>query len=264
MAKKFKSFFTTIVTAADRFLKKDKPTEIVFRHLFDSVCFRKEVADRGTENEQGLLEWANTTEIIARQDDTVGDTTGFNLAVRPSHLPSVVQGTGITVTSAPGVDGETEYTVNSIPSPPVYGNWKEIGNYLSNDPNGEYGHVIMPPLPPGQAFYGGQGNPWNHNLMHRLSLQDGSGSGMVEIRGGCSIAFGYGFEKAEVVINLPQSIWPFSDIHFIGFNRDPVSGIVTPVSMRLTQNGVIRVVMEHSWVPHETNLFINLTYQTGT
>lgn len=70
-----------LVTAYNRFLAGDIPSEDSFKKFLESITFKLNPEDTGTLTEQGLLSLATSGEVIA---GTNTDINGFNLTIRPS------------------------------------------------------------------------------------------------------------------------------------------------------------------------------------
>lgn len=90
--------FGNVITAKNRFLKDNFPSEDVFRKLFESITFKQNSEDTaGTEN-HGLVKIAVGQNIVNRSDLDI-DTSQFTTVVVPSTLPIVSAGAGIGVTT---------------------------------------------------------------------------------------------------------------------------------------------------------------------
>jgi hypothetical protein len=79
-------FFLSTGTPGVRFLKYDKPTELSFRQLFDSVGFLKEKDDTSTISTQGFTKLAS--DAVAQNRDSTPGSDFFALSVRPHQLPN--------------------------------------------------------------------------------------------------------------------------------------------------------------------------------
>ncbi len=246
MAKKFKAYFTTIVAAADRFLKKDKPTEQTFRDLFDSVCFRKEVSDTSKNGEQGLTRRASNVEILGRTSDTVGLYAGETYAVDPSQLPVPIDGTGITIgTPVQHVDGYMQYPINSnAPAALPWGVWTSLTlTPPAISPNGLSG------IPP----------------MYRVCLLDGDDS-IVEIRG--QVRFESGYQASfNIATGLPapaHNIY-WSGAAFLGVGSNQFNNHeMIQVIFRLTPTGILSVHSASGLTAYNWHFLIDKMYTSGT
>ena len=73
------------VTTNPKFRTNNKPTELTFTDLFDSIPFKAETADTASESVHGLVKVATGTEVLARTNTR----SSYQLVVKPSHLPAV-------------------------------------------------------------------------------------------------------------------------------------------------------------------------------
>ena len=85
------------ITTNPKFRTNNKPTELTFSDLFDSIPFKAEIADTASESVHGLVKLASAAQILAKTNTS----SGFQLVPRPSHLPSV------------GVTAEPGYNISS-------------------------------------------------------------------------------------------------------------------------------------------------------
>lgn len=101
------------VSVFNRFLKGDFPNESVFKKLFESITFKKNIEDTFTFTEQGLARKATDTESVNR---TIATTNSFQPAVIPEQLPDVrATNTTIapfTIISTESLGGITIQSVN--------------------------------------------------------------------------------------------------------------------------------------------------------
>lgn len=81
------TYYVGTVSVFNRFLKGDYPSENVFKKLFESITFKKNVEDTASTTEQGLSRIATDAEARDRTDNGNGT---FSNVVKPHHLPDVV------------------------------------------------------------------------------------------------------------------------------------------------------------------------------
>jgi len=126
MTARSRAYFLTgqQTTSNNKFRTNNKPTELVFGDLFDSVPFKLETADTASETVHGLVKLATAAEILARTDTALG----FQKVPRVSHLPAVgltapqgyvVQGSvaqynGLQATTGQETDGRMKYLINLL------------------------------------------------------------------------------------------------------------------------------------------------------
>ncbi len=71
----------------NRFLKKNFPSENVFKKLFESIAFKLNVEDTSTSSQQGLVKQASTLEFNSGADN---DTDGYALYATPSQIQAAI------------------------------------------------------------------------------------------------------------------------------------------------------------------------------
>ena len=89
MSIKSKSWFFDVpnTSAYKRFRQYNRPDEIAFRHLFDSVAMKLEVGDTASETQQGLVKLVTNANAIARSSASAGQ---MQTVVKPHQLPLMV------------------------------------------------------------------------------------------------------------------------------------------------------------------------------
>lgn len=92
----------------NRFLKGDYPSEAVFKKLFESITFKKNVEDTASNVNQGLVRTATDVEARDRQDNGTGT---FTNTVQPHQLTDVV--TNLIAIGAPGDDVVLTTTIDN-------------------------------------------------------------------------------------------------------------------------------------------------------
>jgi hypothetical protein len=230
MAIKLKTFFTTVVIAADRFLKKDRPTETNFRNLFDSLCFRAEILDSAKTVGQGLIKVPSAAEILAR--DGV-DVPGFTLGITPELSPEVIDGIDTTVAIIQDADGHLKYQVNVTPSSNtiLWGTWVDLT-------------LVPPSVFPGTSL---------SQIAKYRTLNDSGGiNAIVEIRGQVKFQTQQGYASTNIATGLPA---PAHDMYWSSYAFEGTgtnlfsSHTITPIMLRLATSGILSV---HS-VPNFVN-----------
>lgn len=96
MTVRSKAYFLTgqQVTTNPKFRTNNKPTELTFSDLFDSIPFKAETADTASESVHGLVKLATGAEVLARTNTR----SGYQLVVKPSHIPDVGVGSADPMT----------------------------------------------------------------------------------------------------------------------------------------------------------------------
>ena len=94
MAKKTRKYFFNAPSTVshDRFVRKNIPSELTYRHFLDSVCFVLEKGDTASEASQGLLKLATNANVKTRTSPGAAE---FKVAVRPHQLPLMVGGNNV-------------------------------------------------------------------------------------------------------------------------------------------------------------------------
>jgi hypothetical protein len=125
MTTRSKSYFLSgqQTTTNRRFRENNRPTELTFTDLFDSIPFIAETSDTASETKHGLVKIATSTEIKDKTDEV----NGFQKVPRVSHLPAVgpycasgstniatEQLEGIKVTEMQEPLGRLKYVVNLL------------------------------------------------------------------------------------------------------------------------------------------------------
>lgn len=87
MTVRSKAYFLTgqQVTTNPKFRTNNKPTELTFADLFDSIPFKAETADTASESVHGLVKVATGAEVLAKTNTR----SSYQLVVKPSHIPDV-------------------------------------------------------------------------------------------------------------------------------------------------------------------------------
>lgn len=87
MTVRSKAYFLTgqQVTTNPKFRTNNKPTELTFADLFDSIPFKAETADTASESVHGLVKVATGAEVLAGTNTR----SSYQLVVKPSHIPDV-------------------------------------------------------------------------------------------------------------------------------------------------------------------------------
>lgn len=87
MTTRSKAYFMTgqQITTNPKFRTNNKPTELTFSDLFDSIPFKAETADTASESVHGLVKLATGAEVLARTNTR----NSYQLVVKPSHIPDV-------------------------------------------------------------------------------------------------------------------------------------------------------------------------------
>lgn len=98
-------FFGPRGTNYNLFSMKNKPTENIFKRLFQSIGFITEADDTATTTTQGFSQLATDAQAAAR-NSTVG-VNGFAKTVQPHHLPNLIAGIGVIVTETLTADDRT-------------------------------------------------------------------------------------------------------------------------------------------------------------